>query len=84
MAIKRQKGYSAAVAAYLRIGSSKIRVAKINREKLTLAEPCECEPGTEVELVVIVDRRSSSRTVLLVDGVALGQREARYSVTVPF
>lgn len=84
MAIQRKKGYSATVAAYLTVGPVNIRIAKLNSQKLTLAEFCELPPRTEAELNVIVDRRKSARTVLLVNGVAHGQREVPYSVLVPF
>jgi hypothetical protein len=84
MGIRRETGYSAAVFAYMRVGNQRLRIAKMNREFLTLAEPCELAPGTEAELHVIVDRKKSSRTILLNDGIASDQREVRYSVLAPF
>jgi hypothetical protein len=81
---QRQNAYSAMVRAYLRVGSDTFGVAKINGKQLTLAEPCELSPGSQGQLVVIVDDHQSARTVVLPDGVDQGQREAHYSVVAPF
>jgi hypothetical protein len=40
MSITQQEGHSAAVDAYLSVGSQRFQVAKLNRDYLTLAEPC--------------------------------------------
>ncbi|MEX2308178.1 MAG: hypothetical protein WD738_11325 [Pirellulales bacterium] len=84
MGIHREDGYSAAVAAYLDVGSRRVDIAKMNRDYLTLAESCELAPNTEAHLHVIVDGKKTSETILLDDGVAAGQREVRYSVLAPF
>jgi hypothetical protein len=80
----RESGYSASVAAYLIVGNQRVQVAKLNRDHLTLADACELAPKTEAQLNVVIDDKKSSRTIVLNDGVAAGQREARYSVLAPF
>ena len=72
------------MAAYLNVGGRCVQIAKINRDYLTLADACELGPETEAQLTFIVDAKKSTRMILLNDGVALGQREARYSVLAPF
>jgi hypothetical protein len=84
MGIRRENGYSAVVFAYLTVGSQRIRIAKMNRDCLTLAELCQAPPETEAELHIIVDRKKTSRMILLNDGIAAGQREVRYSILAPF
>ena len=84
MGIQRENGYSAAVVAYLKVGSLRVYIAKMNGEYLTLAEACEVAPETEAELHVIVDEKKTTRTILLNDGVVAGQRVVRYSVLAPF
>jgi hypothetical protein len=76
--------HSASVAAYLIIGNQRVQVAKLNRDYLTLADACELAPETEAQLNVVIDEKKSTRIIVLNDGVAAGQREARYSVLAPF
>ena len=76
--------HSAKVSAYLLIQRKRVDIAKLNRDYLTLADACELGPETEAQLTFIVDAKKSTRMILLNDGVALGQREARYSVLSPF
>ena len=84
MGIQRENGYSASVEAYLAVGERRLSVAKTGRDSVVLVEACELSPGTECELVTIVDGRRNSRSVVLDDGAAIGRREVRYSVAVPF
>ena len=84
MGIQRGNGYSANVEAFLAVGESKIRLAKTGRTTLAFAEACELPLGTEGELVVCVDGHCDTRSVVLPDGLTLGQRTAAYAVTAPF
>lgn len=78
MGIQRGNGYSASVEAFLAVGESKIRLAKTGRTTIAFAEACELPPGTEGELVVCVDGHCDTRSVVLPDGLPLGQRVATY------
>jgi hypothetical protein len=84
MGIRRENGYSASIVAYLSVGSQLLQVAKMNRDYLTLAAACELAPKTEAQLNIVIDEKKSSRMILLDEGVALSQREVRYSVLAPF
>lgn len=84
MGIQRENGYSATVQAFLSVGDLVIRLAKTGRTTLTFAESCELPPGTEGELVVYVDGHADTRGICLLDGLAIGQRVAGYTVTTPF
>jgi len=84
MGIQRDNGYSASVEAFLVIGEQHFSVAKTGRDAVVLAEPCALPPGTEGELVMIVDGHRESRAVVLDDGAINGRREVRYSLAVPF
>jgi hypothetical protein len=84
MGVQRESGYSASVAAYLIVGNQRLHVAKLNRDYLTLADACELAPETEAQLTVVIDEKKSTRMILLNDGVAAGQRQARYSTVAPF
>jgi hypothetical protein len=84
MGIQRENGYSATVEAFLVVGEQHLSVAKTGRDAVVLAEPCELSPGTEGELVMIVDGHRESRPVVLDDGAVSGRREVRYSVAVLF
>jgi hypothetical protein len=84
MGIRRENGYSATVAAYLSVGSRRVDIAKMNRENLTLADSCELAPQTEAQLNIIVDDRTTSQMISLVDGATTGHREVRYSILAPF
>jgi hypothetical protein len=83
MGIQRENGYSASVEAFLVLGEQHISVAKTGRDTVTLVEPCDLPPGTEGELVMIVDGHRESRAVVLDDGANRERREVRYSVAVP-
>ncbi|MBX3415566.1 MAG: hypothetical protein KF708_22975, partial [Pirellulales bacterium] len=76
-------GYSADVEGYFVVNKRRIPLAKSNGCTFVLAEQCELPPGTEGELLVIVDGKASSRRVEI-EGVALGQTVVQYKVTVPF
>lgn len=84
MSRQHQNGHSASVSAYLSVGGQRVPVAKINRNYLTLGEPCELAPATEAQLNIIVDEKKSTQMILLDDGAAAGRREVRYSVLAPF
>ena len=84
MGIQRENGYSATVEAFLIVGDQHIRLAKTGPEKVVLVEPCELAPGTEGQLVMIVDGYREARTVVLDEGADGERREVRYSVAVPF
>jgi hypothetical protein len=77
-------GYSAHVEGFFVVGSNRFRVAKSNGERFCLAEPCELPPGTEGDLVVIVDGSASSRRIVIKDGIIQGQISVGYDVVVPF
>ncbi|MCC6491992.1 MAG: hypothetical protein IT424_03115 [Pirellulales bacterium] len=76
MGIQRENGYSASVEAFLSIGALSVRLAKVGRDTLAFAEPCEFPPGTEGDIVVSIDGHRRSRRVVLADGVAAGERVA--------
>jgi hypothetical protein len=84
MGIQRENGYSASVEAFLLVGGQHIRLAKTGPDKVVAVEPCELPPGTEGELVILVDGHRDSRSVVLDDGAISGRQEIRYSVAVPF
>lgn len=85
MGITRENGgYSAHVEGFLVLDGRRIRVAKTNGETITLAEACELPPGTEGDLLIIIDGDADSKRIELPDGVALGQRAVRYQHAVPF
>jgi hypothetical protein len=84
MGIQRENGYSATVEAFFVVGDQHIRLAKTGPDEITLVEPCELPPGTEGDLVIIVDGHRDSRMVVLDDGAIAGRHEVRYSVAVPF
>ncbi len=84
MGIQRENGYSATVEAFLVVGDHHIRLAKTGPDEITFVEPCELPPGTEGELVIIVDGHRDSRAIVLDEGAIRGRQEVRYSVAVPF
>ncbi len=55
MGVHHKEGYSATVEGFFIVGGNRVRVAKSNGERFVLADPCEAPPGTEGELLVIVD-----------------------------
>jgi len=77
-------GYSADVAGFFVTSRIRIRLAKTNGCTFAVAESCEFSPGTEGELLTIVDGVEDSRRVVLPDGVCLGQTFVKYKVTAPF
>jgi hypothetical protein len=84
MGIQRENGYSASVEAFLVVAQQQFTVAKTGRDTFTLVEPCELAPGTEGELIMIVDGHRTSRAVVLDDGAISGRREVRYTAAVPY
>jgi hypothetical protein len=84
MGIQRENGYSASISAYLTVGTERFQIAKMNRDYLTLAEPCELAPNTEGQITVVVDEKKSTQMIALSDGVTSNHRGARYSVLAPF
>jgi hypothetical protein len=88
MGIHHKDGYSASVEGFLVVGVERFRLAKTNGQTITLAESCELSPGTECELLVIVDGNASARCVRLPEGVTMGQSVIKYEVrkdtSVPF
>ena len=77
-------GYSAHVEGFFVVGSNRFRVAKSSGERFCLAEPCELPPGTEGDLVVIVDGSASSRRVVVKNCVTEGYTAVEYDVLAPF
>ncbi len=77
-------GYSADVEGYLVVDGQRIVLGKTNSRQLFLAEPCELPPGTEGELLIIIDGNASSRLVTLPSGVVQGQIAVEYTVAAPF
>jgi hypothetical protein len=84
MSIAQREGHSAAIDAYLSVGNQRFQVAKLNRDYLTLAEPCELAPKTEARLNITIDSKRSTQTISIDEGIAPGQQAVRYSVLVPF
>ena len=84
MGIQREHGYSADVEGFFVVGTDRFRLAKSNGTRFVLAEPCEVPPGTEGDLLVIVDGRASSQRVVIKDGVIHGQISVGYDVLAPF
>jgi hypothetical protein len=84
MGIQRENGYSASVEAFLVVEDQHIRLAKTGPDKVVVVEPCELPPGTEGELVIIVDGHRDSQAVVLDEGAMSARHEVRYSVAVPF
>ena len=84
MGIQRENGYSATVEAFLVVADQHIRLAKTGPDEITLVEPCELAPGTEGELMIIVDGHRESQAVVLDEGAFMERQEVRYSVAVPF
>ncbi len=86
MGIARTNGYSATVEGYLIVGDGRYRLAKTNGVRLVLSQPCadEFPPGTDGELVIIVDGDRGSKRITLPDGVVCGEHQARYEAFVPF
>lgn len=77
-------GYSTHVESYLIVRKARYPLAKTNGETLTLDVDCELGPNTTASLIVAVDGVPWTQTVVLPDGVALGERKVRYRVEAPF
>ncbi len=84
MGIRRENGYSATVSAYFAAGGERFRLAKTNGSTFVLSEPQELRPGTEGDLVVVVDDEKSSRRVALPDGAVKSDSTVNYRVVAPF
>lgn len=84
MGIHHENGYSAEVEGFFVWNGQRMRLAKTNHREFVVLEPCDLPPGTEGELLVIVDGRPDSREVMLPEGMNLGQIRVSYQVTVPF
>ena len=84
MGTRHEIGYSADVEAFFVTAGKRIRVAKTNGSALSLAESCELPPGTEGDLLIIVDGNARSQRVLLPEGVERGQTTVKYMVAAPF
>ena len=76
--------YSARIEGFLVARGQRFRVAKSNDQTVTLAEACELPPGTECDIVVIIDGNRSSLRVILPDGIAQGKSTVSYKVVAPF
>jgi hypothetical protein len=84
MGVHHKDGYSATVEGFFVVGEQRVRVAKSNGSRIVLAEQCEVPPGTEGELLVIVDGSKSSRRVIVPSGIVAGQSVVEYQVAAPF
>ncbi len=84
MGIHRENGYSACIEGFLLVAGARYRLAKTNGIDFVLAEPCELAPGTNGELLIIVDGDCDSKQITLPDGVLRGQTRVRYEGAVPF
>ena len=84
MGTHHKDGYSADVEGYLVVDGRRTRLAKTNGSVFVLAEPREVTPGTEGELLVIVDGRKHSRRVMLPAGISEGQSIVVYKAVAPF
>jgi hypothetical protein len=84
MGIHHEDGYSADVEGFFVVDQVRIRLAKTNGCTFVLAEHCVFPPRTEGDLLVIVDGKSSSRRVEVIDGILPGQTIVRYQTAVPF
>ena len=83
MGIRHRYGYSAEVEAFFVVAGERIRVAKTNHEQISSNEWCNM-PGTEGDMLVIIDGSASSRRVVLPEGVEPGQTTFKYMVAAPF
>ncbi|HZZ27009.1 MAG TPA: hypothetical protein VFE46_03300 [Pirellulales bacterium] len=85
MGIYHKDGYSAEVEGFFVVTKElRFRLAKSNGCTFVLAESCELPPGTEGDLLVIVDGKKDSRRVVLRKGVSIGQTTVEYEVVAPF
>ncbi|HEV7222094.1 MAG TPA: hypothetical protein VGN42_05290 [Pirellulales bacterium] len=84
MGTRHESGYSADVEAFFVTAGKRIRVAKTSHVELSIAESCELPPGTEGDLLIIVEGNARSQRVLLPEGVEPGQTRVKYEVAAPF
>lgn len=84
MGAHHEYGYSADVEAFFVSTGKRFRVAKTNGWAISLAESCDLPPGTEGDLLIIVDGNARSQRVVLPDGVEAGQTTVKYMVAAPF
>lgn len=84
MGIHHRYGYSAEVEAFFVVAGERFRVAKTNHEQISSNEWCNIPPGTEGDLLVIIDGNARSRRVVLPEGVEPGQTTVKYTVAAPF
>ncbi len=79
-----QDGYSADVEGFLVVDGQRFPLAKTNGQTFYLAESCELAPGTQGELLIIIDGNSRSKLVSLPGGISVGQTVVSYTVMAPF
>jgi hypothetical protein len=85
MGITRQDGgYSATVEGFFVFAGQRFRLAKTNGATFTLVEPCELPPGTEGELLVIIDGKPDSKRIALPRGALADENIVGYQVVAPF
>ncbi len=84
MGIYHEDGYSSDVRGFLVVGGRRLRLAKTNGRTFVLSESCELPPGTEGELLVILDGHERSRFVKLPEGVKKDDTSVIYEVVAPF
>lgn len=74
-----KKGYSALVDLRMRIGQRVIPLAQVGPTHVILEEATEIEPAVAATIEVIIDNRvSSTRTVLLHDGAHADTRRVSF------
>jgi hypothetical protein len=84
MGLNRENGYSASVEGFLVVEGTRFRLAKTNGVNFVLVESCELAPGTDGELLIIVDGNADAKRITLPNGVKAGQSLVRYDEYVPF
>ena len=84
MGTYHEDGYSSEVRGFLVVRDRRFRLAKTNGKNFVLSEECELPPGTEGELLIILDGREDSRRIKLPGGVSAGDLSTSYEVLAPF
>jgi hypothetical protein len=84
MGTYHKDGYSAYVEGFFVVDGRRFRVAKSDHRRFVLCESCTVPPGTEGDMVVIVDGSASSRRVTIPAGIQEGQTTVDYIVACPF
>ena len=87
MGVHHQDGFSAAVEGFLVVGGDRFRLAKSNGQSFALAEPCDLQPGSEAELLIVIEGNATTRRVMLPEGIVHGQVVVKYAAidkSVPF